>query len=183
MLLPLTLYISILGHSVHAGEVLHSFVDHEDDHFFLQLEMRIRAPLHKVYAVLLDFNHLTRLNNNIIHSRLLASSDKQHKALVITEGCIWFFCKTVTQVQTIQELANGYLLVETLPEQSDLEFGNILWHVRADGKQTLISYSADFIPDFWVPPLIGPWLMNSRLLTEGKETINGIERQANHRAP
>ncbi|MDH5408977.1 MAG: hypothetical protein OEZ33_03450 [Gammaproteobacteria bacterium] len=174
-------YFSI--HSlVYAGEVLHSFVDHEDDHFFLQLEMRVNAQLDSVRTVLLDFNKLTKVNNNIIYSRLLESTGQQHKAMVITEGCIWFFCKTLKQVQTIKELPNGYLLVETLPKQSDLEFGNILWHVRAEGKKTLISYSADFIPGFWVPPLIGPWLMNNRLLAEGKETINGIEREAKRRA-
>lgn len=159
----------------YAGDVLHSYVDYEDGHFFLQLDMRITARADKVYGLLVDFNHLTRLNNNIIKSELLETTDNQIKVLVETRGCIWFFCKHVKQVQSIRKLPNGYLLAATLPEESDLEFGNVLWHIRQDGKTTLISYSADFIPAFWVPPLIGPWLMNSRLLLEGKETINNIE--------
>ena len=28
---------------------------------------------------------------------------------------------------------------------------------------TRLRYQADLVPDFWIPPLIGPWAMKSQL--------------------
>lgn len=170
---------------VYAGEVIYSYVDYRQGHYLLNLEMRIEAPPQKAYAVITRFNDLPRLNNSIKLSRLLASQGQQHTVLIESEACIWFFCRRITQVQRVTEMGDGYLQSITDPAQSDMVSGRVLWHVRADPRQaehTLMTYRADFEPDFFVPPLIGPWLLKKRLLTEGRKTINGIEWQARHDA-
>jgi len=175
----ITLYF--LPSAARAGEVLHSYVEHDSGHYLLHLEMRLAAALDSVYAVLLDFDNLSSLNDSIIGSQLLEKNAQHYRVLLITKGCLWFFCRQVKQVQTVMELGRGYLTSTTDPAVSDLASGKVLWHVRPDPRQegwTLITYSADFEPGFWVPPLIGPWLMKRRLLQEGRETIFGIEAQA-----
>lgn len=161
-----------------AGEVKKSYVNHEDGHFLLHLEMHIEADVDDVYEVLVDYNNIHQLSKSIKKSKWLESRGNTHKVMMLSEGCIWFFCQEVKQVQQVTELPNRYIVSETLPEKSDLEYGRVLWHIRANGKETHISYSADFIPKFWVPPLIGPWLMTKRLLEEGESTINNIEQRA-----
>ena len=166
-----------------AGEVVHSYVDYQQGHYLLNLEMRIHAPIVNVYAVLLDFNALTELNDSIKVSQLLLKQKNEYTVLLETKGCVWFFCRRIKQIQVVTEMGNGYLQSVTDPKQSDMAYGKVLWHVRPDQQNTeltLITYSADFEPDFFVPPLIGPWIMKRRLLKEGRKTVNGIERKAQH---
>lgn len=171
-------FVLVLPTRVFAGEVLHSFVDHDNGHFLLQLEMRIEADVDDVYDVLVDFNNIHRLNDSIKQSKWLESKGNENKVFTLVEGCIWFFCREVGQVQMTYELPNRYIVSETIPAESDMEYGRVLWHIHTQDGHTFISYSADFIPKFWVPPILGPWLMSKRLLEEGTKTINGIEEQA-----
>ena len=166
-----------------AGALLHSHVDYRHGHYLISLEMRIAAPLAKVRAVLFDFNALGKVNDTIKRSRLLDHHNQHYTVLLESEACVWLYCRRIRQVQLITDMSNGYLQSITDPTQSDMASGKVLWHVRPDPQQTqqtLITYSADFEPDFFIPPLIGPWLLKKRLLKEGRKTINGIERQAQH---
>ena len=163
---------------VQAGKLIDSYVNYEDGHYLLNLDMLVDAPLKNVYRVLMDADHLTDINDTITQSQLVKRKDSQQWVYVETEGCIWLFCRTIKQTQLVTELGDGYITTVTLPEESDLEYGKVLWRLQSQDSQTHISYSADFVPDFWVPPFIGPWLMGRRLLDEGQKTIEGIERRA-----
>ena len=161
----------------HAGEVIESHVDRIDDHYLLRLDMRIEGHHEDVYNVLVDFNHITLLNDSITFSQVLESKDKVHRVQFETEGCVWFVCKLIKQAVTVTELGNGYIMSVTDPAHSDLKFGKTLWEIIDEGKTTRIKYNGDFVPDFWVPPLIGPIIYKNRLLEEGQKTINGIEHR------
>ena len=161
-----------------AGEVLHSHIAYEDSHYLISLTMKIEAGLDRVYAILTDFNHLTRVNDTIKLSRLLHSKGKVHLVQIDAEGCVWIFCKRVRQVQRITEMGRGYIQAVTLPEKSDMEYGRVLWHIEEQDGFTIISYNADFVPAFFVPPLLGPYILKGRLLAAGIKTIHGIERIA-----
>ena len=179
-ILPLKIlicYILFLPIS-HAGEVLDSYINYEDAHYQVRLKMKIEAELETVYAILTDFNHLKDLNHNIKTSRLLQSNRKQHKVLIVAEGCVWVFCQEIKQVQLITELGNGYIQGVTLPDESNMEYGRVLWHIQQQDEFTVINYRADVVPGFFVPPLIGPYIMQLRLLEEAERTIREIERIA-----
>lgn len=162
----------------HAGEVLNSYVNYADGHYLVRLEMKIEADQDTVYAILTDFNHLTQLNDTIKSSRLLESDGQVHRVQIEAEACVWFFCQKIKQVQRVTELGKGYIKAATLPEESNMEYGRILWHIQQEDGFTLIHYRADVVPGFFVPPLIGPYFMKTRLLEEAEKTIRGIERIA-----
>ena len=140
--------------------------------------MKIEAEPETVYAILTDFNNLTLVNKAIKQSKLLKSEGKRHMILIEAEGCVWYFCKTVRQVQWVTENGNGYISAVTLPEKSNLEYGRVLWHIRQEDEYTVISYHTDIVPAFFVPPLIGPYLMKKRMLVEAEKTIQNIEQLA-----
>ena len=162
--------------AVAAGEVIKATVDHQDDHYLLHLDMRIQGKAAAVYRVLVDFNHLDRINDSIKSSQDLESKGKVHRVRVVAKGCVWIFCRTISQIQVITELSGGYLMSITEPTKTDLRYGHVLWQVIDEGNTTRIKYNADFVPAFWVPPLIGPLIFKHRLLEEGQKTVNGIER-------
>ena len=41
-----------------------------------------------------------------------------------------------------------------------------------------MTYRLTMEPDFWIPPLIGPWVLKQRLERGGSGAINRIERLA-----
>ena len=162
-----------------AGELIESYVNYEDDHYLLHLDMRANGDSETIYAILVDFNNITEINDTIVYSKLLESKDRKHRVHFESEGCVWFFCRRIKQVVTVTELGNGYIMSQTHAEESDISYGRTLWQVIDEGKTTRIKYSADYVPDFWVPPIFGPVIFQNRMLEEGQKTINGIELLAN----
>ena len=48
---------------------------------------------------------------------------------------------------------------------------------------TELQFTETFEPDFWVPPVIGPWLIQRKLVSEVAETVMYIEAQQAAGAP
>ena len=177
--LQLCFALILLTPTLYAGELLHSFVDEEDDHYILNLDMRIEGEYDDVYEILINFDHLDNVNKTIESSQLLESNDNVHKVQFLSHGCVWIICQDVNQVVMVTELGDGYIMSEVLPELSDMRYGRTLWQVIDEGENTRIKYYSDVVPDFWVPPLIGSSILQDRLLKEGIKTINGIEHIIN----
>jgi hypothetical protein len=159
-----------------AGELLEAFAAHRDDHYLLHLDMRIKGKYADVYKILVDFNHIPQVNDSIKSSQELEHHGKVHRVRIVGEGCVWIFCRRIQQVEIVTERDDGYIVSITDPTHSDLRYGRTLWHIIDEGKTTRVQYNADFVPAFWVPPLIGPMIFKHRILKEGQKTINGIER-------
>lgn len=162
----------------HAGEVLSSHVDYDDGHYLLDMKMRIDAPLPRVRETLTDYANITAINSSVVESSVLISAHPNYRVRVVTEGCVWFFCKRMTQYQQVNELDSGYIVIVLDTSSGDFTYGRLLWHIQADEEQTRVSFSGDLVPDFWVPPLIGPWLLSGVLEEETRKTVEGLERLA-----
>ena len=80
--------------------------------------------------------------------------------------------------QSIRELAYGDFEAVTLPEHSDLEFGYARWRLTAEAGRTRVHISFSLRPAFWVPPVVGPLLINQALASEALALVRGIERVA-----
>ena len=163
------------------GELISAMVEHQDEHYLLSLDMRIKGKADAVYRVLVDYNHLHLINDSITSSKELDSKGSVHRVHLVVRGCVWIFCRTVNQVQLITELSGGYIMFVTEPTKTDLRYGRGLWQVIDEGSTTRIKYNADFVPAFWVPPILGPVFFKRTLLKEGEKTINGIEHLLNQR--
>jgi hypothetical protein len=72
-----------------------------------------------------------------------------------------------------------YIRPVTLPEQSDFKYAVSEWLLEPAGEGTNVTYKLELEPDFWVPPVLGPWLLKRTLLKGGTRAINRIERLAN----
>ncbi len=159
----------------HAAEVLQHEITFKDKHYVLSLDMRVNGTVDQVYAILTDFDHFKTLNNSIKHSQLLFNNKHVSTVEVIAEGCVLLFCKRVKQIQIVTEQGNGKIDSITDPDDSDIAYGEAHWQLTNDGKQTKVQYRSDYVPKFWVPPIIGPAILKSRLLEEAQKTIHGIE--------
>lgn len=171
--------LSVATNSSYAGQVIKAFIDEQDGHFLIDLIMQVNAPKQRILEVLTDYNHLEQLSETIISSEILEKKGATTKIKLINEGCIAFFCQTITQVQTVRLLGNNYISIDVEPLANNIKYSVQFWNFKAiNTASTRIHYSADIQPDFWVPPLIGTWLFQSRLLEEATLIINNAEKLA-----
>ncbi len=159
-------------------EILKQHVDEIDDHFVMNLEVRLAVDYKTAYRIMTDFDNITALNDTIKLSEHLINNGRLHYVHIESEGCVLFYCKRVIQYLHVKEIGHGYIMASTDVNKSNLAFGSDFFHLQDEGKTVRLQYSQDMQPGFWIPPLIGGWLVKSRLLKEAIKTAQGIERLA-----
>lgn len=160
------------------AEVIHSHVSYKNKRYNASLEMLIDAPSDNVYDIFTNFDNLVQLSDNITQSRLLKHNPPLSIVEVKTHNCVLFFCKDLTQNQRVLELDDGKISVEDIKGKSDFIYAKTTWHIREDKEETRVSFKAEMEPDFWLPPLLGPWLFKKRLIKETAAMLERIEELA-----
>jgi len=166
----------------HAGDVVEATVTSEDKRYFINLEVVINADAQRVYKILTDYNHLTNVSDSITESQLIYSlSDNDHRVKISTKACVTFFCKTIVQVQDVEQLPGNIIVTTSIPDKSDVDYAHARWKITAKDGLTHVSYNSDLKPSFWIPPLIGPPLIERTLRNEAIAIIEGLEILAQQR--
>ncbi len=161
---------------VQAGTVQTSSVERDGDFYALAITAHIDAPLERVYQSITDFDNLAAINPNIEQSRLVGRPNAETQRVhSIIKVCILMFCKRVVQVQDVTRPSEHVIEAVIVPAKSDFRSGFARWQLTAQGESTLLSFSHRFEPDFWVPPVIGPWIIKRKLISEVAETAMYIE--------
>ncbi len=158
-------------------------VSHDAGRYQVSADVYLAAPLPAVYQVLTDYNHLTRITGAIRQSRVVRHVDA-HTVIVFVEtrACVLFFCHSIRQTQRVTELPPRYIIAKTIAAESNVKSGRASWHLDQDGNGTRMHWQMTLTPDFWVPPLIGPALVEGELRAQGKYTAEGVEKLARERA-
>ena len=168
----------IFNSTLFAGEVIKSHVEFNNGQFVAFLEIQIEAPTTKVYALFTDFDYLSRLSDNITNSELISGEFPEYIVELETHNCILFFCKDIKQTQHVIEQGDGSISVEDIEGQSDFVSANTLWHIRAVDNGTRVTFHSEMKPNFWLPPLLGPWLFKKRLIKDTQAMIERLEELA-----
>ena len=159
-----------------AGDILASRVSHEGDRYTLTVTARIDAPLDTVYRSITDFDNLDAINPDIEESQLLTTRPPDTRRVrSVIKVCLLTFCKRVQQVQDVTLLSGHAIEAVIVPEGSDFRSGVARWQLTPSGASTELVFSNSFEPDFWVPPVIGGWLIKRKLVWEVAETARHIE--------
>lgn len=176
-------WLSVIAvQSASAGEVKSAQVKYNDGRYELDLSMYIDSAPAAVYDLVTDYARLDRVSKTIIESELLEQADGLRRRLV-THTCIWFFCFTATMVEDVVEFADGEILTTIVPALSDYRYGRSSWRVSPLDQGTLVQFRCTLEPDFWIPPLIGPWLMKQEMREEAERTVHKIEHLTRQAEP
>lgn len=166
------------GAPVSAATVERVAVAHSGARYTVTMRVRVDISASEAFAVMTDYPNLPEVNPNMIEAEPLADD----RLRTVVSMCVGFFCKKVEQVQSVSAQANTRLNMRVLPAQSDLRFGEASWRFESlDTKRSRIVFRAEIEPDFWVPPVVGSWLIQDKLKTQAIETSKGIEREARER--
>jgi hypothetical protein len=166
----------LFPYALSAGEILDSKVTHDGVVYRLSITARVDAPLAVVYQSMTDFTNLSAINPSIEESQVLASEDaRRQRVRSVIRVCILVFCKRVEQVQDVTLIDSRTLEATMVPGAGDFRGGLARWELTPDGDGTVLHFTEVFEPDFWVPPVIGPWLIEKKLVNEVAETAMYIE--------
>jgi len=145
------------------------------------LRATLDAPAQASFAVFADPARLPAINPAVERvQRLPAGRDGAPRFYTELHLCVLFYCRTLHQFQevTSQPRPDGGALHAVLLPGGDFRSGHAEWNFAADGARTRLQFSAELEPAFWLPPLVGPWLIERMLRDEAMRTGAGIERLA-----
>ncbi len=165
-----------------AAELQKLTVDHVEGHYRLYLHALLQAPLAEVEKIITDYNNLKRINPYLIQSQAEPMDEDQHTLVhLITESCVLFICYELLHDQRFDPMTDGVLTAVITEGKSDFKSGNFRWTLEAQGDLTSIIMETDVEPDFIVPPMVGPYMLEKKLREIALATVENIERYA--RAP
>ncbi len=143
----------------------------------MEFDAIVAANHAAVYRIVTDYDRLERLNSALIESTLIGGEGDPVKRLrQVTKTCILFFCFKATLVEDVEEIGTELVLTTIDPLESDFDYGHTRWEFTAEGDdRTRIRVLSRIKPSFWVPPLIGPWVVRNKMMKEVRETLEQVE--------
>ncbi len=161
--------------AAHANDVTVNVGRESGNRYTFNMRFMVNASAHRVHAIITDYNNLTQINSLIKQSRVLTHNVADvTRVELVTEGCMLFFCKKIIRVEDAQ--VKNDLTIETVfvPELSDFKSGYTRWTFTEQSQNTLVHYQASMVPDFWLPPFVGPYMLKKQLRTQLRYTANKI---------
>jgi hypothetical protein len=172
-------FLLLFGCQTMAAEVKWLKVKRKDGRIDIRAEVVIDAPQPEVYDALLDYDQLAELSEAFTESGYIEpAADGAPRVYTKIEGCIWFFCRTVERYAKLELQPKWQITAIAEPELSDADLSIESWTLRAEGDSTLIDYSLELEPGFWVPPLIGVWVIKGTMKRSARDTATRIEALA-----
>lgn len=157
-------------------------VRHTPRRYEVSMQVRLNTPARAAFTVFSDIGLLPQINPAIRKASVLRElPNNSRRVYTQVDLCVAMFCKQIEQVQDMRFVAaenGGSVQAQVLPDLSNLHFGEASWTFRPCGAHTCLEFHTRMEPKFWVPPLIGPWLIQRKLRTEAMETSAGLERLA-----
>ena len=162
-----------------SAELRDVVVEREDNHYELNSEAWFDVSPESLYDVLTNYDLFTKFTSAIVESRNVEPDEEGRPRFYSRmEGCVMFWCKSF--------IRNGYLLLEanseivaiSHPDESDFTLSRERWHLVPEGEGTLMIYEFEMEPDFWVPPVIGPFFIMRALRAGAERAIDRIEALA-----
>jgi len=163
-----------------AGTVEHVQARHRHGVYTVELTMVVAATMERVQAIVTDYDGLHRLSSAIVESQRLPPSDSDaERRRVVYRACFLIYCFSPVMVEAVHYPGAGRMLSIVEPEGSDFESGYSEWEFSQVGEgETRIIFHSELQPRFWVPPVVGPWVIKRKMLAAAKETGLRIEKLA-----
>lgn len=181
--------LSCLVVQAHAAQVLGVQVTRSGTQFLIDMHLSVDAAPPEVFRALQDYATMARYNPDLRSVRVEPTTARDRVRLFTAiHTCVLIFCKTMHQEQIMTATAStdgGTLRAELLPYGGDFTGGYGLWIVRpcpTSRAVTCMDVRLELIPAFWVPPVIGPWVIRKKMDEEARRTSAGLERTARRSA-
>jgi hypothetical protein len=185
----LLLAASLLAAPAYAYDLRELSIRHQGPDYRVSLDAELAAPAAAVYARLADFAALSALNPSLqVQALSPAAADGRQHLLSQAEFCVLGLCRLLRHSQQLRSLKSGQggsiVAVTEPPPASDFQSGESDWTVSELGEgRSRLRFESRLRPDFWLAPVVGPWMLERRLREETLITVQRLESQAQERVP
>jgi len=149
-------------------------VSYKDAAYITHVSTHIDAEPNVVYQLLTSYD---RFND---FSRLIKKSERLSNGnlLLKLEVCFAFICFKKQQTLALT-LSENSITGRIIPAQSDFKSGWMTWTLSKDkNNSSFIQFSSELTPDFWIPPFIGPLIIQHKFKGEAQYSVEQLERLA-----
>lgn len=157
-------------------------VDRKKGVYSLVANAHLEATPQSIYDVLMEYddNAYSRISGAYKESKYLEPApDGTPIVYTRMEGCLLWHCMKLERVERLESREPTWIKSYTLPERSNFKYSTSEWRLESDGNGgTNMFYELVMEPDFFVPPVIGPWYLKRTLSQGGTRAVRRIERLA-----
>lgn len=154
-------------------------VDYDAGRYELDADAFLAAPREAIFVVLTDYDRFGRISSTYKEYGFMdPMPDGTPVIFTRMEGCVLVFCRSLTRVELLESEAPGFIRTVALPDKSDFHHSVSEFRLNSEAGGTRVLYHLEMEPKFWVPPLIGPWILQRKLARGGADAIQRIERLA-----
>ena len=159
-------------------------VEKEDEAYVFDSWTYLAAPPADVFAVLLDYEQYPRISGVYKESRYIEpAEDGRPRVYTRAKGCILFVCRELIKTEALHVTPDTHISAVVEPAGSNLSAGRTDWWLEPEGEGTELHYRMSVTPDFWVPPIIGPFVIRIALKRAGSRAVVRLEQLAIERRP
>ena len=167
-----------------AAELTDVEVSYEDDRYRLTSKTYFEATKSELFRVLTDYDLFTKFSSAFAESEN-RDPDELGRPTFYTrmEGCVLWWCKSFVRYGHLELEPEDDIVAIVDPKPSNFKYSRERWQLKEDGDGTLLEYEFEMEPDFWVPPVVGPYFIKKALRAGGKNAVNRIEALAQGKEP
>jgi len=170
--------------ALYAVEIVSVDVQVSSGRYHLRGESVIDAPPNFIRGILMDYDNFHRLTNGISETRFIEQPNNEPPlGYTRVDSCILFFCRHAVKTERIVVNTPDEIITEAIPEKSDFRYNHTRWIFKPHTDGTLVIYEAEMEPDFWLPPIIGPWAIKRKLEQSAEDIGIQIEYLAESGKP
>lgn len=190
-ILTCLVFASVTVFSAHAADMTKMEVERKGKRFYLDSSLLVDVPKNTMYEVLTDYNNLHNFSRGIKQSQeVTPASDGTRRVFSHLQGCVVFLCRSVEKVELMDTIENQRIVTTLLPELSkNVRWNKTEWDLseveinpdsnsKTKKTMTQINYKMEFEPGFWVPPLLGTYMIKKSLAQDGLEIVERMEKYA-----
>ena len=174
----------LLAFSLQAAELRDVTVERDDDRYKLRSETLFDTTQEDLYRVLTNYDDFEKFTSAFSDSRNLEpDEDGNPRFYTEMEGCVLFFCVTFERYGHLELQPETNIRAVVDPETSDFAYSVETWALSKEDDGVLLIYEFEMEPDFWVPPVIGPFYIRRALRDGAVRAVDRIEALAQGREP
>jgi hypothetical protein len=170
------LLLALFAGTASAAELRSVEVDYIDGRYMLDSIVWFDADVENLYAILTRWDISPRYTSGIAEAEdLPPDSQGRPRFYIRNQGCVLFFCMSMERRGYVESVPNEFIGAYGDPDFGDFDYSEETWQFEEAEGGTIIHYSFQMEPSFWVPPAIGPWMIKRTLKRGGANAVNRIE--------
>ncbi len=140
----------------------------------VQVNMSLDFTNSEVLDVLNDYEHMPAFVTDIHEINLISSGTNIKQVRIIGESTLLLIHYPINIVMEVKNLSSSHISLKSIQGNLGVDgYVNIL----QEGNRTQVSYIADLRPSFWLPPLVGSYVIGLQIKRQFEEKVAEMHRR------